>query len=145
MIRYVVYSEELMDYKLGDGFFDGWLNPPDAKTHREILSKSYKSFVAIDDDKKEIVGFINVISDGVLTAYIPLLEVIPKYKNMGIGGKLVNMVMEEFKDFYMIDIICNSELVHFYEKFGMSKANGMIKRNYHKQSGRWTLIINTMI
>lgn len=77
--------------------------------------------MAIDDDKKEIVGFINVVSDRVLTAYIPLLEVIPSYKNMGIGGELVKIVMEEFKYFHMIDIICDSNLVHFYEKFGMSK------------------------
>lgn len=136
MIKYSVYSEELINMKIGDGFFEGWRNPPDKKTHREILSNSYKSFVAIDDDKKEIVGFINVVSDGVLTAYIPLLEVIPSYKNMGIGGELVKMVMEEFKDFYMIDIICDSNLVHFYEKFGMSKSNAMIRRNYHGQSGK---------
>lgn len=136
MIKYSVYSDKLADIKISDGFFEGWPNPPDKKTHRKILSNSYKSFVAIDEEKQEIVGFINVISDGVLTAYIPLLEVIPGYKNKGIGGDLVKMAMEEFHDFYMIDIICDSNLVHFYEKFGMSKSNAMIIRNYDRQSGK---------
>ena len=87
--------------------YNSWYMVENKKTnnYREILSNSYKSFVAIDEEKQEIVGFINVISDGVLTAYIPLLEVIPGYKNKGIGGDLVKMAMEEFHDFYMIDII----------------------------------------
>ena len=135
MVLYKIYSDELKDVRIADGFFDGWLNPPDKKTHRKILSNSFKSIVAIDDGTNEIIGFINVISDGVLTAYIPFLEVIPEYKGQGIGNKLAKMAMEEFKDFYMIDIICDSELVHFYEKMGMRKSNAMIIRNYESQSG----------
>lgn len=135
MIIYKMYSDELKDVSIADGFFDGWLNPPDKKTHRKILSNSFKSIVAIDESTNEIIGFINIISDRVLTAYIPFLEVINDYKGQGIGNKLAKMAMEEFKDFYMIDIICDSELVHFYEKMGMRKSNAMIIRNYESQSG----------
>lgn len=135
MIIYKLYTDELEDVKIAEGFFDGWLNPPDENVHRKILSGSFKSFVAIHEEKKEIIGYINVISDGVLTAYIPFLEVINDYKGQGIGNKLAKMAMEEFKDFYMIDIICDSELVHFYEKMGMRKSNAMIIRNYESQSG----------
>lgn len=65
------------------GLFDGWPNPPSAIKHLELLKNSYKVVVAVENGK--VVGFINAISDGVLTAYIPLLEVLPDYKNKGIG------------------------------------------------------------
>ena len=68
MIIYKLYTDELEDVKIAEGFFDGWLNPPDENVHRKILSGSFKSFVAIHEEKKEIIGYINVISDGVLTA-----------------------------------------------------------------------------
>ncbi len=38
----------------------------------------------IDDINNKVVGFITAISDGVISAYIPLLEVLPKYQNMKI-------------------------------------------------------------
>jgi len=57
------------------GFFAGWPNPPSPDIHLKILQNSYRAFVAIDRDINQVVGFINAISDGVLSAYIPLLEV----------------------------------------------------------------------
>lgn len=31
MIKYLVYSEELTNMKIGDGFFEGWRNPSGKK------------------------------------------------------------------------------------------------------------------
>lgn len=70
------------------------------------------------------------------SAYIPLLEVLPEYQNQGIGKKLIQLLLEELKDIYMIDLICDEELQPYYEKVGMMKAKGMISRNYKYQSGR---------
>ena len=52
------------------GFFVGWPNPPDSATHLRILRSSYCAFVAVDRDCNRVVGFINAISDGVLSAYV---------------------------------------------------------------------------
>jgi len=41
--------------------------------------------VAIDEEKVEIVGFIHMISDGMLSAYISLFKVLPNYQDQGIG------------------------------------------------------------
>lgn len=117
------------------GFFVDWLNPPNPQTHFILLKKSGKVIIAIADNTNQVVGFITAISDGVLSAYIPFLEVLPEYKNKGIGKELVNRMLKELDDIYMIDLCCDDDLVPYYDKFGMTKTNGMILRNYKMQSG----------
>lgn len=135
-IYYRVYSKELDDLEISDGFFEGWPNPPDKHVHRRILEDSYKAIVAIDKKRNIIIGFINIISDGVLSAYLPLLEVIPSYRKRGIGSQLIKYALEETKDLYMIDLLCDEDLQSYYEKLGMIKARGMAIRNYARQKGK---------
>ncbi|WP_059170442.1 GNAT family N-acetyltransferase [Bacillus sp. FJAT-27445] len=115
------------------GFFVGWLNPPSPETHLKLMKNSSHIVIAVDDEK--VVGFITAISDGVLSAYIPFLEVLPEYQGKGIGKELVKRMLEQLGSNYMIDLCCDDELVPFYEKFGMFKSNGMLFRNYDRQSG----------
>ncbi|UHA76115.1 GNAT family N-acetyltransferase [Paenibacillus sp. 481] len=117
------------------GFFVDWPNPPSPQTHLLLLKQSSKVILAIDDRTNQVVGFITAISDGVLSAYIPLLEVLPEYKQKGIGKELVNRMLQELEDVYMVDLCCDDDLVPYYDKLGMTKTNGMIKRNYHRQAG----------
>ncbi|MGG4397069.1 GNAT family N-acetyltransferase [Paenibacillus thiaminolyticus] len=117
------------------GFFVDWPNPPAPDTHLRLLKQSSKVILAVDDTANRVVGFITAISDGILSAYIPLLEVLPAYKNKGIGKELVNRMLTELDDIYMIDLCCDDDLVPYYNKFGMRKTNGMILRNYNRQSG----------
>ena len=56
-----------------NGFFVGWPNPPSTAVFKKMLEQSYKVHLAFENDR--LVGFVNSISDGVLSAYIPLLEV----------------------------------------------------------------------
>ncbi|MEK5330896.1 MULTISPECIES: GNAT family N-acetyltransferase [unclassified Lysinibacillus] len=118
-----------------NGFFVDWPSPPNLQTHLRLLEKSSKIVLAIDDNTNEVIGFITAISDGVLSAYIPLLEVLPQYKNKGIGKELVRRMLIELDNIYMIDLCCDDDLVPYYEKFGMTKTNGMVYRNYKMQSG----------
>ncbi len=118
-----------------NGFFVDWPSPPNPQTHLRLLEKSSKIVLAIDDNTNEVIGFITAISDGVLSAYIPLLEVLPQYQNKGIGNELVRRMLKEINNIYMIDLCCDDDLVPYYEKFGMTKTNGMVYRNYKMQSG----------
>ncbi|QQZ08456.1 GNAT family N-acetyltransferase [Heyndrickxia vini] len=118
-----------------NGFFVDWPDPPNTQTHLKLLKNSSNVIIAIDDMANHVVGFITAISDGVLSAYIPFLEVLPEYKNQGIGKELVNRMMKELSDIYMIDLCCDDDLVPYYESFSMMKTNGMIVRNYHRQAG----------
>jgi ribosomal protein S18 acetylase RimI-like enzyme len=115
------------------GFFVGWPNPPSEKTFLRLLKESYRIVLANEGDK--VVGFISAISDGVLSAYIPLLEVLPEYKSKGIGKELVSRMKGELSHLYMIDLLCDEELIPYYEKQGMHKATGALIRNYENQSG----------
>lgn len=116
-------------------FFIDWPNPPDPQTHLKLLKNSSKVVIAIGQDANQVVGFITAVSDGILSAYIPLLEVLPTYKNQGIGKELMNRMLQELETIYMIDLCCDDELVSYYEKFNMTRTNGMILRNYNRQSG----------
>lgn len=119
-----------------NGFFIGWPNPPTPKVHFAILENSSAFVLAVDERTEQVIGFITAVSDGILAAYIPLLEVLPEYQNRGIGTLLVDRMLEKLDDIYMIDLMCDAELQPYYEQLGLTKANGMIKRNYHRQSGR---------
>lgn len=117
------------------GFFVDWPNTPSLKTHLQLLKNSNKVMLALDKEKNKVVGFITAISDGVLSAYIPLLEVLPEYKCKGIGKELVKRMLHELEDIYMVDLCCDDDLVAYYEQLDMKQTNGMIVRNYAMQAG----------
>ena len=82
-----------------------------------------------------MVGYITAITDGVLAAYIPHLEVLPAYKGQGIGTELVRRIFDQLQHIYMIDLICDPDVQPFYDRLGMMRYTGMIERNYDRQSG----------
>jgi|SRR3982074_1909792 ribosomal protein S18 acetylase RimI-like enzyme len=110
-----------------EGFFEGWPKPPTTHTHLEILRGSDHVVLAVDPVR--VVGFITAISDGVLSAYIPLLEVLPDYRQQGIGSELVRQMLEKLRGFHTVDLVCDPELQGFYARFGMKPYTAMIIRN----------------
>src|SRR5699024_4778875 len=118
------------------GFFVDWPNPPDPDTHLKIMTNSSKVIIAVDDKWNRVIGFITAISDAVLSAYIPFVEVLPAYKNKGIGSELFNRMLTELGEIYMIDLCCDEDLIPYYERFGMMESTGMVLRNYNVQSGK---------
>ena len=118
-----------------NGFFVGWPNPPSPRTHLRILNNSTVVILAQESTTGQVVGFINAISDGILSAYIPLLEVIPAYQGRGIGKELLRRMLEKLQNLYMVDILCDAEMQSFYTAAGMQPGIGMMLRNYSRQSG----------
>jgi len=134
MIRYEESTEGVREEQL-TGFFEGWPNPPSAATHMRILEGSDVVVLAVDDAESRVVGFVTAVTDGVLSAYIPLLEVLPEYRRRGIGSGLANRMMEKLKRLYMVDLICDPHMEDFYSRFGMKPAHAMAVRRYERQSG----------
>lgn len=134
MIEYKKVETNITADMLDGGFFVGWPNPPSIHAHLQILDGSYIAWIAVDCTSNKVVGFINAVSDGVMAAYIPLLEVLPAYQNRGIGKQLVSRMLESLKHLYMVDLLCDEEKQNYYAKFGMHKATGMFARNYDRQS-----------
>ena len=68
-----------------------------------------------------------------LSAYIPLLEVLSPYRKMGIGGELVGRMLRKLDGLYMVDVTCHPDLRPFYSGFGMREATSMVIRDYDRQ------------
>ncbi len=117
------------------GFFDGWPNPPSPETHLRILAGSSHRVLAVAHGG-QVLGFVTAISDGVLTAYVPLLEVLSSHRRQGIATELVGHLLSKFDDLYSINLHCDPELQPFYESLGMQPLGGMATRNYSAQPGR---------
>lgn len=133
MIRYTSSLEGIAPEGL-TGFFAGWPSPPTPETHLEILRGSSHVVLAVDSGR--VVGFVTAISDGVQSAHIPLLEVLPDWQGQGIGGELTRRMLAALGEFYAIDLVCDPDLSPFYAKYGMREAGAMVVRNYSRQSGR---------
>ena len=118
------------------GFFADWPNPPSPDTHLELLNNSDRIVLAVDSDSDHVVGFITAITDHILSAYIPLLEVLPEYQGQGIGKQLVQRMLASLDGLYMVDLLCDQPLQAFYSQFDMLPSSGMLLRRYEFQSGK---------
>lgn len=137
-IRYADVVSVLGPEQLAGGFFDGWPERPTPEVHLAQLRGSELAIVAIDDAAPgaPVIGFVSAIGDGVLTAFIPLLEVLPAYRGQGIGGELVRRVLERLGDRYSVDLVCDPDLVPFYERLGGRAWHAMTWRNRGALVGR---------
>lgn len=128
MIRYV-YSTEGIQKEHLQGFFVGWSAAPSPQTHLNVLNGSDEIVLAVEKATGRVAGFITALTDGVLAAYIPLLEVLPEFQGQGIGEELVRRMLERLNGLYAIDLLCDPDVQPFYRRFGMSPAQGMLLRN----------------
>ncbi len=111
-----------------DGFFFEWSEPLTRKQHLAVLRGSDHVLCAVDEEDGRVVGFITAVTDGVLSAYIPLLEVRRDYRGRGIGTELVRMMMSTLRRYRMVDVVCDEEVAPFYRRFGFSPCMAMIQR-----------------
>lgn len=135
MIIYTDSLEGITPEKLA-GFFVGWPDPPSPETHLDLLRGSAAIVLALDDDTGQVVGFVTAISDGVLTAFIPLLEVLPAFQGQGIGSEMVRRLLDRLAHLYAVDLVCDADLQPFYERFDFRPYSAMIRRRYERQSGQ---------
>ena len=134
MIDYRDSSDGVTSSQL-QGFFEGWPDPPSPQTHLRLLRQSTHVILAVDSETGQVVGFITAVSDRILAAYIPLLEVLPAYQGRGIGSQLVRRMLHRLERLYMIDLVCDAALEPFYEGLGMRRMPAMVVRNQAQQSG----------
>lgn len=131
-VEYLVSASGLTADQLAGGFFDGWATPLNADEHVKLLRAAAHVVLAVEDD--QVVGFVNALSDGVLTAYIPLLEVLPAWRGQGIGSELVRRLLEEIGPLYMIDVMCDADVFPFYGQLGFQRSEGGVVRHHEWRS-----------
>ncbi|MFN3188518.1 MAG: GNAT family N-acetyltransferase [Candidatus Paceibacteria bacterium] len=131
-VEYLESAEGLLAKQM-EGFFVGWEKQPSSAMLQKILNAS--DYVAIAKDSEKMVGFATANTDGVISAYIPLIEVLPEYQGMGIGNRLMKMLLKKLEGIYMVDLLCDTDVEGFYKQLGFQKASAMMLRNYNKQKG----------
>jgi ribosomal protein S18 acetylase RimI-like enzyme len=126
----IVYSTDLAGVEAGnlEGFFADWPLRPSPGRHLELLRGSDHVVLAREPEGR-VVGFVTAVSDGVLAAYIPLLEVLPDWQGRGVGTELVRLLLDELRGLYMVDLVCDDALEPFYARFGMIPLRAMALRN----------------
>lgn len=112
------------------GFFEGWPRPPTPEQHLELLRRSDERLLAVEAGG-EVVGFITALTDGVLAAYIPLLEVRREWRGRGIGTLLARAMLERLDNYYMVDVVCDGDVLPFYERLGLERWTAAIRRRRH--------------
>ncbi len=92
----------------------GW----DARVEKfkKKLGNTYFCVACFKDDR--LIGYLDVVSDGIDDAYIRDLVVHPDYQRRGIGLNLLNMVIKRAKSdgIKMVNIIFEPRLEKFYKR-----------------------------
>ena len=128
-IEYCEDPTALTSDQLRGSFFEGWPSPPSPDLHLSHLRGAEVAIVALDVTTGQAAGFVTAVGDGLLTAFIPFLEVLPAYRGSGIGAELVRLVLARLSDRYSVDLVCDPDLIAFYERLGGVSGTAMMWRN----------------
>ncbi len=100
-----------------------WLSGKYPVRLKKALDNCETVITAWKDDR--LIGLVNAIDDGELTAYVHYLCVNPEYQGIGIGGELLHRVKEKYKDYLYIILIAENEgLIRYYQKNGFEHLDG---------------------
>ncbi|CAN5686312.1 hypothetical protein BH10CHL1_BH10CHL1_09000 [soil metagenome] len=132
----ITYSNTAIDVHEDQllGFFQHWGKAPSPNALLRILNGSDYIVLAREETSGAIVGYITAISDGISCAYIPHLAVRTDWREQGIGSALVQRMLAQLCELYMIDLMCDEDVMPFYERCGFHRYTGMIIRNYDRQA-----------
>lgn len=99
----------------------------------KAIANSQKVISAWDGEK--LVGLVNAIDDGELTAYVHYLLVDPNYQGYGIGKELTQRIKKHYQDYrYILLIAETDELVAYYQKLGFEKKNNQYPMAIHNKA-----------
>ena len=100
-----------------------WLSANYPERLKRALDNCETVFTAWSGGK--LVGLVNAIDDGELTAYIHYLCVNPLYQGKGIGRVLLDKIKEKYSGYlYIILIAENEQLVKYYSQNGFQYIDG---------------------
>ncbi|MBK8022705.1 MAG: GNAT family N-acetyltransferase [Chloroflexi bacterium] len=127
-IRYTASLEGITAEHLRGGFFEGWSRPLTPEQHLRTLQGCSGCVLAIDKDSGAVVGYITMLTDGVLSAFIPNIEVLPAYRGAGVGSELFRRMLDQLAAIPNVDLMCDESVKPFYARFGMVPLGGMAFR-----------------
>lgn len=102
---------------------NNWIEAADGSTDAligKIVSSTFCFAVARDGDR--IIGMGRAISDGVSDAYIQDVTVLPEYRKQGIGGLIINFLVDYLhsQGIEWIGLISEPGYESFYQNLGFA-------------------------
>ncbi len=96
---------------------------------QRIIGCTYLTAACFDGE--QLVGFVDVISDGVDDAFIRNLLVHPRYQRKGIASKLLRITVEQIRadQIKTVNVLFEPELKALYRKAGFRMISGGIIDN----------------
>ena len=128
MIVYTDVLEGITADQLRGGFFAGWSRKLTPETHLRTLQGADIVYLAIDSDTSSVVGYITLLTDWVLSAFVPNIEVLAAYQGRGIGTALMKRMLARVAALPNVDLMCDPDVQPFYARFGMKPCGGMVLR-----------------
>jgi len=100
----------------------GWGLSPIEKLENSL--KLTWCWITARDESNKLVGFVQILSDGIKHAYILRLLVHKDYQGQGIGTKIVENLMELLKENKLNPVLITKPAEEaFYSKFGFAREN----------------------
>ena len=105
----------------------GWTN---YTTKPEMLKAAYENtlhVLAALNDEGKLVGILRAVGDGASIVFIQDILVTPEYQHQGIGTKLLQMILEKYKNVYQIQLATDdsTKTVSFYESNGFTNLTSL--------------------
>jgi ribosomal protein S18 acetylase RimI-like enzyme len=117
-------GKEVDSKSLGDLFLSvNWPLGYQPDKLQRAFSRSDQIITAWDGVK--LVGLVNSIADGSVTAFIPYLLVNPGYQKQGIGRALIGMIISAYEGYERIVLLTEKDTVDFYKKCGFFDVQGI--------------------
>ena len=97
-----------------------WSSAKKPEQLHKAMQNSHSVVTAYYEEK--LIGLANAISDGALVVYFPHLLIHPKYQRIGIGKRLIEVLLKKYEGFHQQVLIADNNAVNFYKKNGFKLA-----------------------
>jgi ribosomal protein S18 acetylase RimI-like enzyme len=108
------------------------------RTYQQVAKMLNASDIIIGliDDNEQLIGFARVLTDFVYRATIYDVIIKPTHRNMGLGAKLLDAVINhpQLSPVENIALYCLPEMIPFYERWGFTTNVGKIQLMYRGKS-----------
>lgn len=91
---------------------------------RQAIQNSHHVVTAWEEDL--LIGLVNALSDGVMTAYFHYMVVDPVYQGTGVGRKLLESMLDFYKDYPAKVLIAYESAQAFYLRCGFCPEEGTV-------------------
>ncbi len=115
-------SKDFEQSHLQDLFLSvGWSSGGYPEALVVAMTNSDRVVSAWDGDR--LVGLVNALSDGVMTAYFHWVLVRPEYQRKGIGQTLVKAMLDHYQGYARKVLVSYDSQIGFYERCGFKASD----------------------